>query len=250
MQNSNIYNAIVVGDNPDDLMALYDVSKKCDKYIKYYYRDAERLQNNAIRFFSELLKSNMQLSSFQIDIIKNQIEEIKNQSSYDYYIQFTEDNNLKLDENGDAWTSDNPNGKWSTYNIGSTHVQPFTLLDGSTSVRAYKKDIDWSKTHMSNQKLYEITWDLMHRFREPQTDQEKLIVKNMSSHDDYFKQFQTKEDYVKFNCAFWTYAFVDKDGWVDVDDASSSIEWIKRFVEDKINSLPEDTLLSLFEYQK
>ena len=40
MQNSNIYNAIVVGDNPDDLMALYDVAKKCDKYIKYYYRDA------------------------------------------------------------------------------------------------------------------------------------------------------------------------------------------------------------------
>ena len=52
MQNSNIYNAIVVGDNPDDLMALYDVAKKCDKYIKYYYRDAERLQNNAIRFFN------------------------------------------------------------------------------------------------------------------------------------------------------------------------------------------------------
>ena len=249
-QNSNIYSVMVVGDNPDDLMSLYDINNKWDKYIKFYYKDADKLKANAVNFFNQLLKSNINLSQFQIDIIKNQIEEIKGQSSYDYFIQLIEDNSLELDNNGDAWSNENPNGKWSSYNIGSLYVQPFILLDGTFSVRAYKKDIDWSKIHMSNKELYETTWDLMHNLREPTNDKEKLIIKNMSEHSEYLKQFKNKDEYVSLNCAYWTYAFVDKNGWCDVDDVVSSIDWIKRFMEDKIASIPDDKLLSLFEYKK
>ena len=50
---------------------------------------------------------------------------------------------LYIDSNGDAWSEENPNGKWQTCKIGDFFSLPLILSDGSETHSALNKDIDW-----------------------------------------------------------------------------------------------------------
>jgi outer membrane protein OmpA-like peptidoglycan-associated protein len=45
----------------------------------------------------------------------------------------------------------------------------------------------------------------------------------------YFSNFKSKENYVTYSTAYWNYAYADKDGWCDVDDANDEEKWINDF---------------------
>ena len=84
----------------------------------------------------------------------------------------------------------------------------------------------------------------------PQNEYEQQIFDNMQDKKSYFKKFETKENYVASNTAFWGYAFVsDMTGWLDAD-GKDQFTWMKTFYDMFIKNLPDDTLLTIYECRK
>ena len=56
------------------------------------------------------------------------------------------------------------------------------------------------------------------------------------------------DDFISHNCAYWNYAFLDENGWVDMDAAKDETEWINNFYERFILHLKDDDLVTIYEY--
>ena len=85
----------------------------------------------------------------------------------------------------------------------------------------------------------------------PETDYEALIYDNMKDKITYFEKFETKENYVISNTAFWGYAFVSESkGWMDASEVESQFVWMNNFYDLFIKNLPDNTLLSIYECRK
>jgi hypothetical protein len=73
----------------------------------------------------------------------------------------------------------------------------------------------------------------------------------MKDKETYFKKFETKENYVISNTAFWGYAFLsEKTGWVDASDTNDQFVWMSEYYNMFIKNLPDDTLLTIYECKK
>lgn len=179
--------------------------------------------------------------------ITSKLKHIKEISSFEYYKEITE--GLYYDKNGNALTDENPDGKYDTCQIGKHFSVPFTLINGSESYSALKKDIDWSKMHQNNTDVYYSAWELCVEGREPNTKEEEVIKDNMLEKTGYFDNFKDKEEYVAYSTSYWTWAYVDNERWQDVDTECNgdSIKWINDYYEKYIQPLPEDTLLTIYE---
>ena len=86
--------------------------------------------------------------------------------------------------------------------------------------------------------------------KQPKTDEEKIIYENMRNRVEYFRLFETKDNYVMQSTAFWAYAFVDENKWTELDETTSQFEWVKNFYERFIKPLDDNTLLTIFECKK
>jgi hypothetical protein len=73
----------------------------------------------------------------------------------------------------------------------------------------------------------------------------------MKDKETYFKKFETKENYVVSNTAFWGYAFLsEKTGWVDASNTHDQFVWMAEYYNMFIKNLPDDTLLTIYECKK
>lgn len=249
-KGSTFFTVMVVGNNPYDLMSKYDSNLKVNKYIKYYKKDAKKYLENSIEILNEILKNHekFDLTTFQIDFFKDKIQSLKSKKYNDYYNEISKD--LILDADGNAWCDINPNGKWQTFNLGSNFSIPLKLKDGKESNTALKKDIDWNKMHMVNTEVYQLAWDLYHKIKKPQNAEEELILHNMSNQQNYFNKFNSIDEYITYNCAYWNYAYLDKNGWVDIDDVKDSNKWISEFYEKFVLPIKDSELITIFECSK
>jgi hypothetical protein len=70
----------------------------------------------------------------------------------------------------------------------------------------------------------------------------------MKNRRAYFDNFKNKETYVSWSTSFWGYAFVDQNGWHDIDsEKGEQIEWVNNFYDKFIKNLPENTRISVYE---
>lgn len=249
-EGSKVFTVMVVGDNPDELMSKYDINLKVDKYRKYRYLDAEKIRNKSIKLIEEILanKDNLNLGKFQLDFFTEKLKEIKEMSDFEYYQEITY--GLTYDENGDAWSDENQNGKWLTCKIGDFLSVPLILKNGEQTHQAINKDIVWDDIHMRDSELYDITWDLVHGYREPINEQEKKIFENMKNMKNYFSNFKTKDDYVIHNCAYWNFAYLDKNGWIDMDSCDDSTKWISQYFDTFVSKLSPTDKVTIYECTK
>ena len=123
-------------------------------------------------------------------------------------------------------------------------------MDGREVFQARKKDVDWAKMHLNGKKVYENAWDMVMGKKQPKTDEEKIIYENMRNRVEYFRLFETKDNYVMQSTAFWAYAFVDENKWTELDETTSQFEWVKNFYDRFIKPLDDNTLLTIFECKK
>ena len=85
----------------------------------------------------------------------------------------------------------------------------------------------------------------------PNDEHEKTLFDNMKDKITYFKKFETKENYVTSNTAFWAYAFLsDIIGWVDAEEEENQFTWMSNFYDIFIKNLPDDTILTIYECRK
>ena len=103
---------------------------------------------------------------------------------------------------------------------------------------------------MRDSELYDVTWDLVHGYREPINEQEKKIFENMKNMKNYFSNFKTKDDYVIHNCAYWNFAYLDKNGWIDMDSCDDSTKWISQYFDTFVSKLSPTDKVTIYECTK
>ena len=243
----NHFVAIVAGDNPEVLMSPYDKNIETEPRVVYKYADAQKLRDQYIRVY-EAIVANEAEGPFKEDA-KDKLAIIKNQSPQEFYFDLTED--YDHDENtGDALTTGNPDGAWSSYKMGKFFSIPFILKDGTETFQAKKGDINWELMHLHGGEIYQRAWEMVMEGSKPLNGQEEQIYENMKERTFYFNKFGSKENYVLANTAFWGYAFVSKNGWTELEDEMDQFVWVKNFYPAFIEPLPDDTLLTIYECTK
>lgn len=246
MIEHNFFETIVAGENPEELIKPYDNNIVVDEYIVYKFKDAHKMRENRINICKQIVDSNVNygVKSFY----QEELENLLNMSDEDAYFYLTE--LYDYDENNNAISTENPDGHYSFYQKGKLFSVPFVTYDGKEVFQARKKDIDWSKMHLNNTEIYRIAWEMVMEDRKPSNDYEEKIYINMKERKAYFRNFETKENYVLHSTAFWAYAFVDKNGWKELEEDKNQFDWVANFYENFIVPLPDDTLLTIYECKR
>ncbi len=245
----NHFVAIVAGDNPEVLMSPFDKNIETETRVVYKYKAAELLRKQYISVYEAIISSdNVPEGPFKEDA-KDKLAIIKSQTPQEFFLDLTEDYTHDA-ETGDAITNENEDGRWSSYRLGKLFSVPFVLKGGTETFQAKKGDIDWSVMHLHGGEIYARAWEMVMEGSEPQNDYEKQIYKNMNARTAYFEKFGTKENYVLGNTAFWGYAFVSKNGWLELEDDMDQFVWVRNFYDTFIEPLPDDTLLTIYECTK
>lgn len=239
---------IVAGDEPKELMDEYDKNKIVMPHIIYERSKIPMLKEKFIDMYTSALKET--LNEYQKEYIKATIQDLAEMDDDEFFYELIDNGDLTVGDDGNAYSTHNENGKWSSYNLGKLFSIPFFLKDGREVFQAKKGDIDWSLVHLNGGEIYERAWDMVVNASPPQNDYEETIYENMKDKGHYFEKFETKENYVASNTAFWGYAFLsDKTGWVDAEE-KDQFTWMKNFYDMFIKNLDDDTLLTIYECKK
>ncbi len=246
----NHFVALVAGDNPEVLMSPYDKNIKGEPRVVYKFEDAEKLRNHYIKIYTAMVESDaIPEGPFKEDA-KDKLEVIKNQTPEDFFLDLTEDYDHDP-ETGDALTTENPKGRWTSYRLGKLFSVPFVLNDGTEAFQARKGDINWEVMHLHGGDIYRRAWEMVMEGSKPENEQEEQIYENRKARTAYFEKFGTKENYVLVNTAFWAYAFITQTGnWLELEEDMDQFVWVNRFYESFIDPLPDDTLLTIYECVK
>lgn len=250
MAKSKFLTVMVVGNNPEELMEKYNKALKVEPYVKFKYLDAEKMKENSSKMLTEITSNpeKFTLSKFQVDYFKERLKAINAMTPFEYYTTITQ--GMYYDENGDALSDVNPNGKWDKYNLGKNFSYPLKLKDGKEVYQARAKDVDWDSMHMNRDyvKLFETIWALVIDNDDPSTPEEENLKANWNTKRNYLSNFKTVDEFVSHNCAYWNYAFLSEKGWTDVDDEENESKWIGNFFERFIEPLKDDDLVTIYEY--
>ena len=249
---SKFFTVMVVGDNPEGLMSKYDKALKVKPYIKYKYLDAEKIRSNAIKMLSNIIASydKFAMSEDQLEYFKSRLKAINGMSSFEYYSSLT--NGLYYDADGNALSEENPDGKWDKYNLGKNFSYPLKLKDGKETYQAMSGDVDWNQMHMETNSvnLFEIIWRLVVDDDDPSDANEEQLKNNWKDKKNYLSGFKNVDEFISHNCAYWNYAYLDKNGWVDVDDEGDEMKWVLNFFERFIEPLKNDEKVTIYEFSR
>ena len=246
MESNRHFTLVVIGENPEELVRPYDSNTKVEPYKVYEFAKAKDYHDQYINFYESLLKSR-KITESERESINNAIGYYKSMDDIDFYLELTDGQDLDP-ETGDLMSDKNPNGRYDTCRLGKNLSMPLINKNGEEVFSARKKDVDWNKIHLANKEVYERTWEMVMEGSTPKTDDEKVIYENMKNRTAYFEFFETKEKYVINSTAFWGYAVLDqKNGWRELEDNMSQVEWVSNFYDKFIKKLPEKTLISIYE---
>ena len=242
---------IVVGEEPDKLMSIYNKNIPGIPRVIYKYKDVEKIKKMYLNMYNNMLKDVTFIGEKQN--IQDIIKEINEISNDEFFEQLCDGNDSYWfdEETGDIMSDENENGKWASYQLGKAFSIPFLTKDGREVFQAKKNEIDWDSIHLSGKRLYERVWEMCMEGSVPNDEHEKVLFDNMKDKVTYFKKFETKENYVISNTAFWGYAFLsDTTGWIDAEDEENQFTWMSNFYDVFIKLLPEDSLLTIYECRK
>ena len=244
---SKFFSVMVVGDNHKEIMAKYSIDLEVDSYVKYEYLKADKYLNNSIKALDGIL-SNADKIGLEPSVKENlsaRIKVLKKMTPFEYYRELTD--GMYYDNEGNALSTENPEGHWNTARIGRNFSLPLKLKDGTESYSALAKDVDWESMRESP-KLYEAAWEMVMEGREPSDEEEEKVYEAMKDKTTYFSNFKNKEEYVSYSTSYWNYGYVDENGWIDVDsDKSDEKEWINKFYDRFIKNLDPNSLVTIYE---
>lgn len=249
MQGSSFFSLMVVGDNPRELLEKYDASKSVNAYVKYKFSDAGKIRKETIKQMEKLLeyKKEAELSDAMVEYLTERIKSLKSLSDFEYYSALI--NGMDCDEEGNAITTENPEAKWKICQQGANFCVPLRLKDGTNVLSAKVEDVDWDYLMGGTKATYELAWKLFHNEIKPQNKEEEEIKANMSSQGKYFSQFENMDQYVTYCSSYFTYAYLDENGWQDMED-ENKFTWIKNYYNKYIKKLNPKTVISIFECTK
>ena len=258
MAKTVIKRLLVIGDNPDERCSLFSADTQVEPYVKYYFKDREKLRRNQLMTIEGILNSDtIKLTETQKEIYTTLYQDTSEMDAEEFFEHITE--GMEVDEKtGDAYSTINPNAKFKYQACYDKRIRetgeesefsnPFILKDGTKAYSAKKNEIDWPRNHMHNTEIYRAAWELCVDDRDPQNETEVSIKENMKNRIQYFLNFRNVDEYIRHNCCFWTNAVIDGEGkYHELDYKTSDKQWISEFYERFIEALSDDTLLTLYE---
>lgn len=245
MENSRFFSVMVIGNNHRELMEKYSLDLEVDSYVRYEYLKADKYLANSIKALASVLDNadKIGIDSDTKEHLERRIKILKKMTPFEYYRELT--NGMYYDENGNALSTENPEGHWKTARIGRNFSLPLKLKNGEESYSAKMEDVDWYAMNESTE-LYSAAWQMVVDGREPRNDTEERIYESMKDKISYFSNFKNEEDYVTYSTSYWNYAVVDKNGWVDMADKDEK-EWIKTFYDKFIKSIDPNEIITIYE---
>ena len=237
------FNVLVVGDNPEELMAKYDSRNKVEKHIVYTFDKADEYHKSKLKVLKGLINS-PKVDDDTKKIAQLEYDYYKDMSTIDFYIELTEAYDLDP-ETGNAYTTDNTDAKFDGYNKNGIFSHPFITKSGLETYSTIKGNVDWEKVHLGDTRTYNVVWETVMEGKEPQDKDEEIVYNNMKNRKAYLENFKDKMDYVYSMASFWCYAYLDENGWVELE--GPQFEWVKNFYERFVAPLTDDTKLTIFD---
>ena len=243
--NSRFFSVMVVGDNHRELIEKYSLDLEVESYVRYEYLKADKYQSNSIKALDNILShaDEIGLEPQVKESLERRIKVLKKMTPFEYYRELTD--GMYYDENGNALTTENPEGHWKTARIGRNFSVPLKLKDGGESYSARASEVDWDAMTEPSE-LYAAAWEMVMEGRDPINETEERIYESMKDKVAYFSNFKDKEDYVSYSTSYWNYAYVDKNGWVDMTNEDEK-KWINSFYDRFIKSLDPNALVTIYE---
>jgi len=240
---------LVIGPNSDEQMSKFDeMAEVNEPYVLYKYSDIKKYRNIQINVCKEYLKNIK--SQQEKESVINRMSELKSISDEEFYSRLGELHQFDAEKN--IISTDNPHGRWITCEQGGRIFSKFLVnLNGQYISTGKKFDIDWPRIHFDKHETqkYSRTWELCVDKAKCVTPEDMIITNNMSKYPEYFKNFKSKDDYIKYTCSFFTNAVVLNGEWFDMEN-QDSYEWITTYYDRFIKPLSEDSLLTIYECTK
>lgn len=243
---------LVIGDNHKELADKYSADITVDKWLKFKHDDAAKMHQGHLEYVRAVVgDTRLPLTKQQKSLYRLIIGRLEEMTDEQYFRAVTR--GLEHDDNGDAYTTENPEAKYWTPRCYQGRLEktgeegyfsnPFILKETGENGQAKRSyvakfdEIDWAKMHLNNVELYRAAWELVVDGRAPKNEQEKQIADRMANRRAYFMNFIGVEDYIIHSTAFWTYAIINANGFASMDDSPSDREWVRTFFDNFIKPL-------------
>lgn len=235
---------LVIGENPYELMSLYDRNAKVEPYIA-------RTSAEVIETWREYLKGVTVSRSLTQAFFTWGIGRTMDSFAQAYY------GNSEFDQAGNLISRDNPKGKWTWHILGGRfrgrlipkkdapgvlgspgmHGNKPEREDGVDRIRF--GDVNWQKTNYGWLFANELTarwWNVLHGGTN-------------INFEYYMRKYKTREEYVSRNMLFASHKVVTPDGkWHECGDSMEAMrDWEKNFWTKFMKDLSLDTLLTVVD---
>lgn len=274
----------------EELLAPYSENLEVDRYIKYTKeqliqkckKDIENYKNGT---YAEYLKNPIEYkkdctNENHIKYLEEEFPKRLNwtdEEIYNYEIQFYEDD--EIGENGEVYSTYNPNSKWDWWSIGGRWLNTLLVkeyvegIQGDVGLGAgallnkkapqgYKwtngakiKDICFDKMIGDEYEKAIRFWELVVE-EQPLKEGEKQPF-NLYKKEYYINRYGTKEHYAEIESTFHTWAMVDETGWYEqgsmgwfgLDDSTKESEdlFIEKFQEYIKNPANQDNYMIIVD---
>ena len=286
---------LVIGDDIEGQLAKFDETLDTPRYVKYtkeqlIAKGREDIKNYEKGYYAQYLADPEKYESecgksSHINYIKNEFPlklQWTDEQIYQDEIKYYDSEDIG--ENGEVYSTYNPNSKWDWYEIGGRYAGRLILKEGveknsdpnfsygwdvksrmevlaEPRVDSAKvKDIDWSKMHRTEEKYNAAIrfWEMKVEGAEPQTEEEKEQLKWDWYRDGYYQErYGDKETYAKCMSSFTAWAVVKNGEWFEKGEmgwfgASSethdeAIDWEMNVYDRFIKDLDPETVITFVD---
>lgn len=289
------FSVLVIGSDIDGQLAKYDEGLEMPVYVKYtkeelIVEEKQSIEEYKNGTYAEYLadpnkyakecNNENHLNYLKVDFPKKLT--MTDEEIYELAIRYCGPE--ELGPNGELLSSYNPDSKWDWYQVGGRYAGRIVVKDGieidepsfswgwdadsinkvisegNKTDSAYKKDIDFSKMHRTEQNYNDAIryWELVVEGDTPKNEDEENIIKWSFYKPEYFiNRYKTKEKYAECNSSFSFWAVVKDGVWYEkgkmgmfamsdeTDD--EAIDWEMNFYDRFIKPLSDDTLITVVD---
>ena len=262
----------------DDLLAPYEKELEVPRYVEYTKKQLIRKEKQKIKqyqkgIYAKFLKDKKAYkqdckNEAHIKYLEKEFpKELKMNDEQLYKKAIKWYDKEQIGKKGEVYSTSNPKAKWDWYIIGGRWGNTFKLKKGKSGKfggRSFLSDRGYKEGYADQAKKGDIDFKFMENDKEElkayEDNWNKTVIdkKGWESPEYYLKRYGTKENYIKEQMQFSTFAVLDKNGWYEAGKLgwwgmdSGSIKDHKKFKQtyfDRfLKDLPNNMFLTIVDY--
>lgn len=199
-----------------ELLAPFDESIEVKPYLN---RTKEQIIEEGRKHYEEVLK---EIQEFE----KDKLIDILTNPGYDWYRRILSANTDEdfyeievyhdmIGENGNEYSTYNPDSKWDWWDIGGRWYKSLRDYHGNYHNTLRISDWDYNYIYPEGIEKYSRFWEIVVEGAEPTEEEKKEFVLRYKP-EYYIEKYGNKSNYIKAMMTFSTYALLTPDGeWLE-----------------------------------